>query len=219
MKTFSSVYYRYIFLRDNRIARIFAALVGSPDVPSREMWDSQYKMGDWERLNDLSEQAHNGVLLSYIAYLRPDSSVLEIGCGEGGLLRRLRQAGYRHYVGIDISEVAIAKSRQYSDRKTIFLVGDAERYVPDAPIDVAVLNESIYYFAQPIVTLQRYANHLMPSGLFVISLFENDQTRPIRRCLKSTFPLVDETTVSNSKGTWHCLVLAPRTATSANVAS
>lgn len=218
MKAFSSLYYRYIFLRDNSIARALTSLVGSPAHPTREMWDLQYEKGDWARLSDFSEQAHNGVVLSYVAYLRPDSSILEIGCGGGSLLPRLRQFGYRNYIGIDMSEVAIAKCRQFSDRKTTFLVADAESYVPDVAVDVVILNECIYYFAHPIVTLQRYAHYLVPGGLFVVSLFENDQTRPIRRCLKAKFSLVDETTVSNSKGTWHCLVLATKEVTRAGAA-
>lgn len=210
MNPFTSLYYRYIFLRENRVARAIGAFLGNPPVPSREMWESQYEKGHWERLNNLSEQAHNGVVLSYIAHLRPESSVLEIGCGEGILLPRLKQIGYRNYTGIDISEFAIGKSRQFCDEKTTFLAADAERYVPEGTFDVMVLNECIYYFVQPVITLQRYAHYLKPSGLFVISLFDKDRTRPIRRCLKSAFPLVDETVVSNSKGTWYCLVLSPK---------
>jgi SAM-dependent methyltransferase len=214
MNPFVWLYYRYVFLRENRIARAIASLVGSPSVPSREMWDLQYRNGHWARLNDLCEQAHNAVAVSYIAHLRPESSVLEIGCGEGSLLRRLKQVGYRNYTGIDISEFAIGKCRQFSDQKTTFLVGDAERYVPDADFDVLVLNECIYYFVEPIITLQRYANYLTPGGLFVISLFDKDRTRPIRRRLMTEFSLVDETLVSNSKGTWYCLALRPQRATS-----
>ena len=210
MNPFSSLYYRYVFLRENPIARAITWLVGDPSVPSREAWESQYKDGQWARLNDLCEQAHNAVVLSYIAHLRPGSSVLEIGCGEGSLIRRLKQVGYRNYTGIDISEFAISRCRQFSDEKTFFLACDAESYVPDTVFDVVVLNESIYYFVQPIITMQRYADCLAPDGLFVISLFDKDRTRPIRRRLTAAFPLVDETVVSNSKGTWHCLVLAPK---------
>lgn len=210
MNPFSWLYYRYVFLRENLIARAIASLVGSPPVPSREMWESQYKNGDWARLNDLCEQAHNAVVLSYITHLRPESAILEVGCGEGSLLRRLKQVGYRNYTGIDISDLAIGGCRQFSDEKTVFLPCDAESYVPDAVFDIVVLNECIYYFAQPVITLQRYAEYLTPGGLFVISLFDKVRTRPIRRRLKATFSLVDETLVSNSKGTWHCLVLSPK---------
>lgn len=210
MKGLTWFYYRYIFLRENPISRAVGALAGNPAVPSREVWESQYEKGQWTRLNDLSEQAHNGVVLSYIAYLRPEGSVLEIGCGEGTLLPRLKQIGFRRYTGIDISEVAIAKTMQFSDNKTTFVVGDAETYKPTGAFDVIVLNECIYYFVEPVNTLQRYASYLTAGGLFVISLFDKDRTRPIRRRLKSAFCLVDETVISNAKGTWYCLVVTPK---------
>jgi SAM-dependent methyltransferase len=219
MNPLSWFYYRCIFLRENRIARVVEALAGSPAVPSREMWESQYERGQWTRLNDLSEQAHNGVVLSYIAHLRPEGSVLEIGCGEGTLLPRLKQIGFRSYTGIDISEVAIAKTKQFGDNKTTFVVGDAEAYKPADAFDVIVLNESIYYFVEPVNTLQRYADYLTAGGLFVISLFDKDRTRPIRRRLKGAFCLVDETVVSNAKGTWYCLVLTRKESALSNVLS
>jgi len=207
---FSWLYYRYIFLRESALMRGIASLVGSPSVPSKQAWESGYRNGQWERLNGLSEQAHNAVVLAYISYLRPDCSILEIGCGEGGLLKRLRQIGYRSYTGIDLSEVAISRCQPLADHKTVFLSGDAEAYVPSTTFDVMVLNECIYYFEQPVASLQRYAKYLAPNGVIVISLFDKDRTRPIRRRLMDTFSLTDETVVSNSKGTWYCMVLAPR---------
>ena len=101
----------------------------------------QSEKGYWARLQGLSQQAHYAVVPSYIAHLRPESPVLEIGCEEGTLVRRLKQIGYRNYTGIDISEFAIGKPRQFNDRKTTFMVGAAKRYVPDATFDVIVLNE------------------------------------------------------------------------------
>jgi len=208
MSSFSWLYYRYIFLRENRIAQAIESLVGSPGMPSRQMWETQYQNRSWARLKELREQAHNAVVLSYITHLRPESSLLEIGCGEGTLFPQLKRLGYRTYTGVDISEFAIRQCQQFSDLKTVFAACDAESYVPSAAFDIIILNECIYYFVQPIATLQRYADYLLPGGLFVISLFDSSRTRPIRRRLKSTFSLVDETLVSNSKGTWYCLVLS-----------
>jgi SAM-dependent methyltransferase len=210
MNPLSWLYYRYIFLRENPVARAVGALVRKPNVPSREAWECEYENGSWGRLNDLSEQAHNAVVLSYITYLRPESSVLEIGCGEGILLRRLKQVGYRNYTGIDISEFVIRRCQQFRDHKTAFVACDAEHYVPTDVYDIIVLNECIYYFVEPVNTLERYARHLTVDGIFVLSLFDSIRTRPICRRLKDTFSLVDETAVCNSKGTWHCLVLSPK---------
>jgi len=207
MKALSSLYYRYLFLRRNTVARALVSLIGRPKVPTKKMWDTQYANGHWERLKDLCEQAHGAVAASYVAYLKPNSSVLEIGCGEGILLPRLREIGYRAYTGIDISEFAIGKCRTMADEKTRFIVGDAEQYVPDTPVDVILLNESIYYFVEPIACLCRYAERLAPGGVFIVSMFDKERTRPIRRALKETFRVIDETIVSNSKGTWYCSVL------------
>jgi SAM-dependent methyltransferase len=210
MNPFTWFYYRYIFLRENRIARTIASQLRKPKVPSRETWEAEYQSGSWGRLYDLSEQAHNAIVLSYVASLGTESSVLEIGCGEGILLRRLRQIGYRSYTGLDLSDVAIGRCLHFRDSKTSLIAGDAERYVPDGQFDAIVLNECIYYFAEPVATVQRYVEYLTPGGVFVISIFDSVRTRPILRRLKELFSLVDETAVSNSKGTWHCLMLSPR---------
>jgi 2-polyprenyl-3-methyl-5-hydroxy-6-metoxy-1,4-benzoquinol methylase len=201
---------RSLSFRNSGVARVISALATRPRVVrSRDEWDSQYLNSQWARLNDLSEQAHNAMVLSYVSYLKPASSILEVGCGEGILLRQLKKVGYRSYTGIDISRVAIENCSYFEDANTKFLACDATTYVPRQEFDAIILNESLYYFERPLATVRRYADYLSADGLFIISLFEMDRTRPIRRQLKAAFRLVDETLVANTKGKWHCLALNP----------
>jgi SAM-dependent methyltransferase len=210
MNPLTWLYYRYIFLRGDALERVVTALAGRPDVPTRGTWESEYQNGIWNRLYDMSEQAHNAVVLSYIAHLRPESSILEIGCGEGTLLGRLRQIGYRSYTGLDISEFVVQHCQKFADPKTAFIAADAESYAPPRVYDVIILNECVYYFQDPVGTIERYSKYLANDGIFVISIFDSIRTRPIRRRLKQALSAVDETAVSNSKGTWYCLVLQAR---------
>ena len=203
------LYYRYFFLRDGGVARAIESLVGGHSVPSRESWEAQYREGYWSRLNLGGEHGHYAVILSYAIQLRPDASVLDVGCGEGILWRLLKQFGYGRYAGIDISETAIRKCKSFAEEKTSFVACDAEDYVPDTTFDLIIFNESLYYFRDPMNALKRYARYLAPKGIFVISLFDFIRTRAIRRRVKEVFSLLDETVVSNSHGTWHCLALAP----------
>jgi SAM-dependent methyltransferase len=184
--------------------------VGSPSVPSRQMWEAQYHNGYWARLKELKEQAHNAVVLSYITHLRPQGSLLEVGCGEGTLLPQLKRLGYRNYTGVDISESAIRHCQQFTDAQTVFVACDAESYMPNAAFDIIILNECIYYFLEPVATLQRYANYLLPGGLIVISVFDSAKSSSIRRSLKRVFVSIDETLVSNASGRWYSLVLSPK---------
>ena len=208
MNPLHSLYFRYIFLHNNWPANAVAKLVRTPSLRSVQTWNDEYTNGHWALLKDLSQQPHNAVLLGYITFLRPNSAILEIGCGNGALFPYLARLGYQRYLGIDISSVAIDSCQRFRDDKTSFKTADAEIYAPDFRPDVMLLNESVYYFREPIKTLKRYDQHLAPSGILVLSLVDNPKTRTIIRCLKSAFPLIDETTVSNSNTAWHCLVLA-----------
>ena len=50
--------------------------------------------------------------------MAPHGDILDVGCGDGVLYQRLRCFGYGSYVGIDLSEVAIAKLINEHDRHT-----------------------------------------------------------------------------------------------------
>jgi 2-polyprenyl-3-methyl-5-hydroxy-6-metoxy-1,4-benzoquinol methylase len=81
---------------------------------------------------------------SYYTHYRPGGSLLDVGCGEGVLQRRLRALGYARYLGIDSSEEAIARAQTERDARTEFRCADAETYMPQDRFDVIVFNEVLY---------------------------------------------------------------------------
>jgi len=95
---------------------------------SADRWEAQYLGGRWVYLNQLEELARYTVIVGYIAYLKPRGAVLDVGCGEGILFERYRPYGYSKYLGIDISEAALAKLAEPQNENTVFIKADAEAY-------------------------------------------------------------------------------------------
>jgi len=176
------------------------------DVPlGRDTWESLYRQGAWEFLSQLDEISRYSVLVGYLHYLKPRGATLDVGCGEGLLFDRLRSSGYSRYVGLDLSEVAIAALRSRQDETTRFLQADAETYVPDEVFDVIVFNESLYYFHDPLGVAQRYAQSLKPGGLLVVSLYQGSpRARAIRALLHRRLQLLDETRIEQAEKAWSC---------------
>jgi len=176
-------------------------------VADAKTWDAEYANGNWEELYSFHEQAHYQMLILYIVSLSQTPTILDVGCGEGILARKLRPEGYKLYVGIDLSEAAIAKGKCAESELTRFLVADAEQYAPEHKFDVIVFNESLYYFSEPDVVLERYRSHLTNNGVCLLSLFRRPKADAIRTYVKGRFTVVDETLVQNARGSWSCIAI------------
>ena len=103
----------------------------------KSAWDAQFSAGSWDYLGRLQESSHYAVTVGYLALLK-SWTVLDVGCGEGILYKRFRPFGYSRYVGMDISDVAVARLKGYSDEKTLFIQGDGDTYEPDGTFDAIV---------------------------------------------------------------------------------
>jgi len=161
-------YYRFIFGRRTSLEEKIKALVhsweqqrGKGDIPtSKEVWQTQYSKGRWDFLDQLDELAHYSILVGHIQYLKPSGSILDIGCGKGILQQKLAPYGYSRYVGIDISDDAIRQASCNEDDKTTFIASDATSYSPTERFDAIVFNEVLYYFDDPLKTVERYERYL-----------------------------------------------------------
>ncbi len=210
------VYYEFLFDTESPLSHTLASRVqsweqqrGKGDTPiPKTLWEHQYQTGHWDFLHTLGELGRFSVLVGYLHELKPIGAVLDIGCGEGLLFKRLQTTSCPQYLGLDISAAAIEKARAMGTGP--FICTDAEHFVPTDTYDVIIFNESLYYFLDPVATVVRYTSALRPDGIMIVSTFLSSRRgRAILRALKRKFAVVDETSIAHAAQRWTCSVLAP----------
>jgi SAM-dependent methyltransferase len=90
----------------------------------------------------------------------PDRSALEIGCGAGYLLDRLRARGWR-VAGTEMSDDYIRHAREK-------LRLDVGREFPPGPFGAVLLFNVLSHLPDPVTTLRRCAASLLPDGALVL---------------------------------------------------
>jgi homoserine O-acetyltransferase/O-succinyltransferase len=106
---------------------------------------------------------------SIIELISPDASVLDLGCGTGGLLARLRQRGHRRLLGVEIDEQAIlACVRRGMD----VVHADINRGLPtfaDQQFDYVILSQTL----QAVTDVERVLKDMLRIGRRGIVSFPN----------------------------------------------
>jgi 2-polyprenyl-3-methyl-5-hydroxy-6-metoxy-1,4-benzoquinol methylase len=181
-------------------------------LQSAQTWEAQYAAGRWDFLAELSELARFSVLAGYICLLKPGGKVLDTGCGQGVLLRRLPRSCYSRYVGIDVSGSAISVAQEQGNERSTFLAADCEEYSPAEHFDVIVFNEVLCCLRDPLRTVERYTRSLNPGGLLLVSLCTAARgSATILSRLKLAYATVDEVRIVHGgrKVSWVCTALRP----------
>jgi 2-polyprenyl-3-methyl-5-hydroxy-6-metoxy-1,4-benzoquinol methylase len=211
------LYYKALFGRRFPFSERLAARVhawelatGRGDAPvAKDVWEDEYRRGKWELMRGFDELARYSVIAGYLHHLHPGGSVLDVGSGEGLLRDHLALYGYGRYHGIDLSEAAIAQAAPRAAAHTTFAAADAESYVPPGLFDAVVFNECVYYFADPVGSVRRYEPFLTAGGCLVVSTFRSRRADVIARRLAEIYPLLEETAITNRKGTWVVRIFKP----------
>lgn len=113
--------------------------------------------------------------------IRDDSSVLDLGCGNGWAARLIAsRAGKGRVVGIDISEEMVELARQESGafNNIEFRVASAQALPFDDDEFTHVFSmESIYYYADMASALREVRRVISPGGVFlaVVDLYEENE--------------------------------------------
>jgi len=105
-----------------------------------------------------------------LAKIRPEARVLEVGCGSGGLLRRLAVQA-RLVVGVDLSEEGLRLARvRIPDASCTLLIRAGATALPfeAASFDAVVAQHLLEHLPDPIEGIREWRRVLRPGGLLAL---------------------------------------------------
>ncbi len=162
-------------------------------------WEVQYQSGQLDRLCSDQEFTRYKVLASYIEKCRRNISLLDIGCGEGLILKHLNLDLIEKYTGLDLAQTALGRispKREQDD----FICSSLEEYRPSETWDVILFNEILYYTDDPVAQLRKFEESLKEGGFFLVSMhrkrnplaYNNRCIRRLRNYFKEARYLVQD---------------------------
>jgi predicted TPR repeat methyltransferase len=104
----------------------------------------------------------------------PADTILDVGCGTG-LVGELLRPQVRQLIGIDLSEPMLAQAREKNVYDGLHR-GDLLEYLISHPqsCDIVVSAATLIHFGELNAVLEAVARCLRPRGLFVFTVFPND---------------------------------------------
>lgn len=137
------------------------------------MVDAAPDLGTSDRFYDAKASVYsdfeNWDLLHVVRQVLPDGgSVLDVGCGSGGLLERLPVTSRR--VGLEISPVAAVAARDRCDEVIVAGVLDPDVGLGEGAFDVVICGDVIEHIGDTSAALARVGDWLAPGGSLVVSV-------------------------------------------------
>jgi 2-polyprenyl-3-methyl-5-hydroxy-6-metoxy-1,4-benzoquinol methylase len=95
--------------------------------------------------------------------------IVDAGCGTGGLLDALRQAGYARITGFDASVDAVSFARERQVAVELHDLRAFASFYPGESFDVIICNDVLCYFKNEelVAVLDSFRKRLRPGGIFI----------------------------------------------------
>lgn len=137
------------------------------DVEHFEHWSSTYEDHWMQRV--LFDPAHQATLKLAASFVPKPSSVLDVGCGTGKLLRRARATWPdAHLIGVDPAKGMLEMARRLTPNAT-FYTGTGEALpLQDASVDLAMSTISFHHWQDQAAGVREVARVLRPGGYFLL---------------------------------------------------
>lgn len=99
-------------------------------------------------------------------------SILDAGCGTGGLLMALQQAGFHHAQGFDLSSDAVAHAQKRGLNAKLGDLNHLSQFAPPQSFDVMINNDTLYHLTveQRIAFFKSCLSLLKPNGIMIMNV-------------------------------------------------
>jgi len=149
------------------------------------LWDQEFSGTHW----DFIDNTAGDCVYPHLERHLKNGSILDLGCGPGNTANELAANAYTCYVGVDISQAALAKATKRTKEngrtgKNTFACSDFLSYRPTQQFDVILFRESMYHVPLGDVktTLDQYSKYLKEDGVFIVRMNTSDgKGRPKHR--------------------------------------
>ncbi len=166
----------YIVERTLTFVRGFLLSYG-PTKIKKALWDKEFSGEKWNFIDDTVSDC----IYPHLEKHANGGDILDLGCGPGNTANELAEKAYATYLGVDISESALAKGvKRTNDSgragKNSFVCSDFLSYVPPRKFDVILFRESMYHipYGSIMELLNKYSKYLKGSGVFIVRLYAGD---------------------------------------------
>lgn len=126
--------------------------LGCPDIVSRARSDLSDRCPHWLR--------------TLMQFVLPPARVLEVGCGHGGFVAMMRQAGY-DATGLELSPSIVQLARETFGVPVICGMLE-QQAIAEGSLDAIVMLDVMEHLPHPQTTLQRCLDLLKPGGVMFI---------------------------------------------------
>lgn len=137
------------------ISKIIKGLGQTATGNRNSYWEYQQKIGA-HLYESMLKNFHHG------------HKVLDVGCGEGGVLSYFQNHGYECF-GLEISKERVEYARQKQGDKINFFLGNIENFNCSQSFDVILLLDVIEHIADKTTALGTLKKCLAPDGLLLIT--------------------------------------------------
>jgi SAM-dependent methyltransferase len=151
----------------------FLRIYGPPSL-KKVLWDRDFSSKKW----DFIDNTVGDCVYTHLEKYAQNGDILDLGCGPGNTANELNAELYRSYMGVDISETALAKAAKRTKEngradKTSFVNSDFLGYTPNKEFHIILFRESMYHipFGQVMKILGKYATYLKRHGVFIVRLY------------------------------------------------
>ncbi len=166
----------YIVDRTVTFVRGFIMSYGPTGLKKR-LWDKEFSSPKW----DFIDNTAGDCVYPYLEKYAHNGNILDLGCGPGNTANELAADAYQTYIGVDISEAALAKATKRTEEngrasKNSFVNSDFLGYHPTREFDIILFRESLYHvpYGQVLPILEKFSKNLKSTGVFVVRLYAGD---------------------------------------------